>query len=368
MNIRSIEIVPVRLPLKTPARDSLGTYEYSSHGIVIIRDEDGCYGLGEIALAWFGGTHAMCREVQSFWVPQLLGRSLFDMNRIESALDHLASFSKRHLLAKAGIEMALHDLLGKRLNVPAYQLFGGKMRDFVALNGGVTIDTIDRMTETACLRVSEGFGELKIKVGLDDDHDARAAERIRQAVPDRVRLRVDANMAWKEPKRAKAMADVMAAHGVHIVEQPLGEEAYADLAWLRERTSANILLDESVWDIGSAKRCLDSRAGDLLNIYVCEAGGMRAAQRMFQLADLYGTACTMGSMPEGAIGASASLHLAVSMPNLAPYGSDISGFNLYAEDVVNESYAVRDGRAAPFEAPGLGVTLNEQQLARLRAG
>lgn len=364
--IVSIEAIPVILPFHDEFQDSLGTYRCSHHGIVVARSESGHYGAGEIALAWFGGAHSLCREVNELWAPRLVGEEITDLAKIMAMLDEWSAFSRRHLLAKAGVEIALLDLIGKIAGLPVYRLLGGKMRSHIELTGGIAIDTVDRMVRSAERKAAEGYKELKIKVGLDERGDLEAVRKIRHAIPDRVKLRVDANMAWNEPKQAKRLIDEMAQYGVTIVEQPLPAEQLDDLRWLRNHTAALILLDESVWDANDAKRCLDAGSADLLHVYVSEAGGLHAARKIFELSSLYRVDCTIGSMPEGRIGAAASLHLGISMPNLSGHASDIRGFTLYREDVAAEELAISDGKLFVGERPGLGITLDLEKLEKLR--
>jgi L-alanine-DL-glutamate epimerase-like enolase superfamily enzyme len=366
MKIVSVEAVPIRLPLKGVFRDSLGTYSYSNHGIVVIRSESGEYGVGEIALAWFGGAHALCREVNEFWADHLIGEHLMDITKISQKLDELTVFSKRHLLAKAGIETALLDLMGKTLNLPVFRLLGGKCRDAIPITGGISMESVDSMVESARLRVSEGFKELKIKVGSDDRQDLEAVKQIRKAVPDEIKIRVDANMAWKTSKRAKELIDEMVQYGVHMVEQPLGINQMEGLAWLRANTKALILVDEGAWDLRDTKRCLELGAADLIHVYISEAGGPIAARKMFELAELYHVDCTIGSMPEACIGSSISAHIGLAMNNLSAFASDIRGFTMYEDDVVHENLVIEDGCLTLFERPGLGVTVDFDKLEQLK--
>jgi L-alanine-DL-glutamate epimerase-like enolase superfamily enzyme len=366
MKIVSVEAIPIHLPFREPVRDSWGKHESSNHGIIRILGESGEYGVGEIAFAWYGGAHALCKEVNELWAQQLIGLELCDMGKINALLDHLCCFSKRHLLAKAGVEMALWDLLGKTLNVPVYQLIGGKLRDKLPLTGGIPMESVDHMVESAVRRVSEGYKELKIKVGMDDRTDLEAVSRIRMAIPDTVKLRVDANMAWKDAKKAKEQIDEMVNYGVCIVEQPLKDTRLKELAWLRANTDALLLIDEGVWDVHDAKKHLDIGAADMLHVYISEAGGIGSAKRIFELASLYDIDCTIGSMPEGRIGAAASAHVGAAMLNLSPYASDVRGFTVYREDVIQEDLTIEDGFLTVPDGPGLGITLDFEKLERLR--
>jgi L-alanine-DL-glutamate epimerase-like enolase superfamily enzyme len=365
MIITSLNAFPIHLPFQDAVSDSLGTYYASNHGIVIVETDSDHYGAGEIALAWFGGAHSLCREINDLWRPILVGEDCRNMTYIMKKLQPLLQFSKRHLLAKAAVEMALYDVIGKSLGVPVYQLLGGKMREFIPLTGGVNMGSITDMTAMACKKVGEGYRELKIKVGLDEVHDRAVIQSIRQAIPDEVRLRVDANMAWKNVKTAQLLMDEFYEYGVHIVEQPLSEERLEDLAWLRKHAKPMILLDESVWNVADAKRCLKIGAGDILHVYSNEAGGLNESRRIFELAALYEVPCTIGSMPEARIGAAASLHLGIAMENLSEFSSDVRGYTSYKDDVVHEDLQLENGRLYANDRPGLGLTIDYEKLKHL---
>lgn len=366
MKIISVEAIPVNLPFREPVSDSWGTYSSSNHGIVIVRGESGEYGVGEIAFAWFGGAHALCYDVNHYWSEKLVGMNIGDLTRMTTLLDTLCSFSQRHLLAKAGVEMAIWDLWGKSLNLPVYRLLGGQLRDKIALTGGIPMGPVEVMAEFAEKRVTEGYKELKLKIGLDEKKDMQMIQLIRKAIPDHIQLRADVNMAWKDVKRAKQLIDEMENYGVSIIEQPLHFDRLTELAWLRRNTQSLILIDEGVWDVHTAKKQLDAEAADMLHVYISEAGGLLASRQIFELASLHHIDCTIGSMPEGRVGAAASAHLAAAMPNLSGHASDIRGFTVYEEDVVHEELTIQDGFLHVPDRPGLGVTVDLERLDKLR--
>ncbi len=366
MKIISAQVVPINLPFLNCVNDSWGRYTSSNHGIVILTAEDGTTGVGEIAYAWHGGAHTLCADVAKHWMPRIVGLEHTEITKLNLILDSLCVFSKRNLLAKAGIEMAAWDLLGKSMGVPVHTLLGGKLRETVPLTGGITMASPEEMAEEASLRVKEGYKELKLKVGLDDATDLEGVRKVRRAIPDNVRLRVDANMAWKTMKHAKLMMDELWELGVVLVEQPLPAENWEGLRWLRENTRNQVLLDESVWNGEDAFQAIRQGAGDLLHIYISEAGGLDESRKIFNLANAAGLDCTIGSMPEGSVGASASLHIAASMPNLSSYPSDIRGHTAYAEDVVRERLPVKNGMLEVPDSPGLGVELDWEKLEALR--
>jgi muconate cycloisomerase len=239
------------------------------------------------------------------------------------------------------------------------------MRERVVLSLSVALDAVEAMVRQAREFVGLGFHGLKLKVGLDPDHDVAVTRAIREAVGDRVVIRLDANMGWGSAKEALGVIRGLASLRIHSIEQPLRPEAVDDLALLRAQSPIPIMVDESVWGPDDAYRVIRERTADILNVYVSEAGGLRAALRIFDLAEAAGLQCTIGSMPELGIGTAAGAHLGVAARALTE-PADVCGSLYYAESLVTERLDVREGTVAPSEAPGLGVTLDEERLAALR--
>ncbi len=365
-HIISLEAIPVCLPFQEKVSDSWGEYFASNHGVVRVTDADGVIGVGEISFAWFGGAHGFCGEINRLWAKRLVGMEAGQIDVCCGIMDGFCAFSKRHLTAKAGIEMALWDLLGKRLGMSVARLMGGRHRERVTLTGGIPMASPEEMAEIAAQRVSQGYRELKLKVGLDEAVDLTGAWAVRRAIPAHIRLRADANMAWRDRRQALRLMDALWDAGVSIIEQPLADDALEDLAWLRGKAKNRILIDEGVWDAKDAKGQLDAGTCDMLHLYTCEAGGLIGMRQISELAGLYRIPCTIGSMPEGCIGAAASAQAAAFMGNLASDPSDIRGFTVYREDVVAEPLVIEEGELIIPDKPGLGVELDMDRLERLR--
>lgn len=368
IRIISLEAIPIELPFKEKIADVWGTYTSSRHGIVRVKAENGVTGIGEISFAWLGGAHPFCSDVTTLWAPRLIGQEITQITQMTNIMDSFCSFSKRHLLAKAGVEMALWDLLGKSLGVSVAVLLGGRLRSAIPLTGGIPMGTRDEMVQIAKKRVRQGYTSLKLKIGFDAKEDLAAVRAVRAAVGDDVALRADANMAWHDRNHALWMLGELWETGVSIIEQPIAMGRLDDMRWLRDRADIRIMLDEDVWDIQDAKRCLDAGAADMLNIYTCEAGGIQAAARIAQLASLYHIPCIIGSMPEGQVGAAASAQLAACIENLANDASDIRGFTAYSDDLVTAELRIEDGSLIVPDGPGLGIELDEEKLAYYRVG
>lgn len=361
--IGRVSAIPVRVPRIAPLKSALGVSHDGSFGIVEIETEGGITGLGEISMIWNGGGAALCPTVNEVLGPALIGHVAFDINRAHQIMDEAVQFSRAANPAKAAIDMALYDIVGKTLSTPVYNLLGGRVRESAPLSMSIMIAPIDEMVAQARAAIGRGFAGVKVKVGIDPVHDIESVAAIRKALGADAVIRVDANMGWRSTRQALSQLEALAPLRIHSVEQPLPADRIEDLAWLRRRSPMPIMVDESVWGPDDAARVIGAGAADIINVYVSEAGGLRNAARIFALAEAAGIACTIGSMPELGIGTAAEMHLAASMPELVG-PSDVCGVLYNAETLVTETLPIENGRAGAPDRPGLGVTLDR---ARVRA-
>lgn len=366
MRITAIEAIPVRLRLAQQMVTALGDPgEHVTFGIVKVRTNAGITGIGEISMIWNGGGAPLCRTVTQLLQPAVLGMSPFDIARAVAAMDYAVQFSIAANPAKAAVEMALHDIMGKALGVPVYMLLGGKVRDRALLSKSIMMESVDGMVAQARGFVAEGYQGIKVKVGVDPVSDVAAATAIREAVGPDIVLRLDANMGWRSAKEALAVIHQVAHLGIKAVEQPLAREAIEEHAFLRAHSPVPIMVDESLWGPDDAFRVIQAKAADLLNVYVAEAGGLRAAMRIFEMAQTAGLRCVIGSMPELGIGIAACAHLAVAAPDLF---QPMDGANVmrFTDTLIEQQLDIKDGSIAPPDTPGLGVSIDEGRLAALR--
>ena len=315
-------------------------------------------------MIWNGDGAALCPLTNDTIAPKLNGLDPFDINRAHQLMDAAVQFSRAANPAKAAIDMALYDIVGKLLGTPVYNLLGGRVREAVPLSMSIQIAPIDEMVAQAKEVIKLGFKGVKVKIGIDPRHDIEATTEIREALGPEVTIRVDANMGWRSRREALSQIEALEPLHIHSVEQPLPADRIEDLAWLRKASPIPIMLDESVWGPDDARRVIDARAADIINVYVSEAGGLRNAARIFAMAEAAGIACTIGSMPELGIGTAAQMHLGIAMPELLG-PSDVCGVLYNAESLIEESLPISDGLAGVPSGPGLGVTLDEVRLATL---
>jgi L-alanine-DL-glutamate epimerase-like enolase superfamily enzyme len=365
MRIARIQAIPLRVRQRRVFKSSLGTRAESLFGIVLVESDSGQQGVGEISMLWNGGGAGLCSTVEDLLAPGLIGGSPFDINWALAKMDQAVQFWPAANPAKAAVEMALYDLVGRTLNTPVCNLLGGRSRQRAMVEMPIFMDGIDAMVEQARQIVSQGFRAVKIKIGEDADQDVAVVRAIREAMGENLIIRVDANMGWQSVKEALGVLSRLAPLNIHSVEQPLPRERLEDLAALRGHSPVPVMVDESVWGPDDAERVLRARAADIINVYVSEAGGLRNSLRIFAMAEMAGVQCTIGCMGELGIGTAACAHLGISVPVLCE-PADIRGFLLYEDSLIQERWEIRDGCIDVPHGPGLGVTLDRARLAELQ--
>jgi L-alanine-DL-glutamate epimerase-like enolase superfamily enzyme len=264
--------------------------------------------------------------------------------------------------AKAAIEIALWDIVGKALDTPVYNLLGGKVRERVPLSYSIPFGTPEEMARLAQERVQWGHRTIKVKVGSDDPaRDIAAVKSIRAAIGPDVKLRVDGNMGWQTAKQAIAVILKMEESNLELVEQPLPAYDLEGMAEVRRAIGVPLMADESIRNPRSAMQVIRHGAADIANVYVTESGGLLNAAKIFAMCEAAGMPCMIGSMPEFGIGTAAQIHLGVAMNNLGP-DSDTCGVLYHQEDLLTKPLRIESGFSYPPEGPGLGVDVDMKVL------
>ena len=243
MKITHVEAIPVRVPRPQPFQSSLGTHQASENAVVLIHTDTGLTGLGEASSIWDRRGRGESEAINGLLADMLCG---LDPRRIREIADRMNQVLHRSFPAKAGIEMALYDLVGKACGVPVYQLLGGQVRDRVLLSHSLSMGDPEAIAAQAQSLVAQGYKTLKAKIGRDLHADLAVLAAVRNAVGSEVTLRVDANMGWSSAKEAVRSIEAIADFDLELVEQPLAADDLEGLRFVRERVSLPIMADESV--------------------------------------------------------------------------------------------------------------------------
>jgi L-alanine-DL-glutamate epimerase-like enolase superfamily enzyme len=248
--------------------------------------------------------------------------------------------------ARAALDIALHDWIGKRLGVPVYRLLGLDPANAPITTFSIGIDS----PETTRQKVNEAaeFPVLKVKVGLDTDEATIEAVRSVTGKP----LRVDANEGWTDKETAIRKIEWLASKGVEIVEQPMPASMLDEAAWVRARSPIPVFADEACLRASSIPPLAEAYHG--VNVKLDKAGGLREALRMIHAARACGLQVMLGCM----ISSSASTTAAAHLSPLVDF-ADLDGHLLVANDPW-EGVSVRDGRLVLPDRPGLGLRAREK--------
>jgi L-alanine-DL-glutamate epimerase-like enolase superfamily enzyme len=314
---------------------------------VRVRDEDGVEGWGEAAPQPFYGETADTVVAVLPRLAEALDEAAegdpFALERIDTALHHALAHNGS---ARVAVSAALHDLVGKKLGLPVWKLWG---LDPVAPASSFTIgiDSVDVMRQK--VREAAAYSILKIKVGTPNDFEILTM--IREEAPDKT-IRVDANTGWTA-KQAIAAMPILADFGVEFVEQPLPAHDLAGLKLVRENSPLPIIADESCENAADVARL--AGVVDGVNIKLAKCGSLREAVRIAHAARAHGMSVMLGCMIESTLGIAA----AVQVAPLVDY-VDLDGAALLARDPFHGPGIEADGTLRFNTAPGLGVTEAEE--------
>jgi L-alanine-DL-glutamate epimerase-like enolase superfamily enzyme len=361
MKIVKVKAIPFRARRKNVWHAAFGHVAESEYAIVVIETDEGQRGIGEIATVWDRRGISQADDVNRLLAPLLIGKDPLALNELCIAV-HTA-LGRGSNPAKAGVDIALHDLAGRILGLPVHQLLGGKLRERIKLSFSINMAGAEVMAEEAAQLAEQGFKTLKLKAGLDHRADLAALTAIRRRIGNTITLRVDMNAGVSSPKEAVRRIHDFEAFDLEYVEQPLKAHDLSGMAFVRDHCKLPIMADESVWDSRDALQVVINGAADLANIYVMEAGGLREARQAFAVFEAAAMPTMLGSMPEFGIGTAAQLHMGAVAPNLM-VTNDLCGFLYHERDIVHASPVVKDGEVEVPAGPGLGVELDDELLAK----
>ncbi len=363
LKIASVDVYAVRLPLREPFVIAYGTFTDVPTVIIRIRTEGGVEGWGEStpdALVT-GETHSGTVEtIRRELAPALPGRDARDRGAILRALDERVEGVPA---AKAAFDIALHDLLGRAHGLPVWALLGGRSKQSLTISRVVSMAAPRAMAAAAVRHVEAGFRTVKLKVG-DAANPARDAARIgavRAAVGPAIGIKVDVNQGWRTPGIAIAAIRASLQSAPDYIEQPVAQWDLEGLAEVRRQTGAIIMADESCHGPREMMRIAALRAADLVNIKLMKTGGLAKALELNVIAETAGIGAQVGTMVESSIASAAGLHLAMALGNVRTV--EMGGPLMVTADIGDVGAWYDRDRIIVPDAPGLGVTVDEQALA-----
>ncbi len=323
--ISDITTQVVAVPLKRPFVTSLRTVKTAETVIVKIKDSTGKVGFGEAApnvVVSGDSTESILSAINKTIAPKIIGKSLSNME----AINYLVDTSMVHNTSpKAGVNIALNDLICQHYQVPMYKILGGNS-DQIVTDYTVSVGTTPDMINQAKDLVSKGFTTLKIKVGSESEQkDVAKIAKIRKAIGPKVKIRLDANQGWHAKQAISAinhMADLNL--DIELVEQPVLAKDFIGMAEVTKNTSTLIMADESIFSTEDAIRLINLGGCDIINIKLMKTGGISNATKLNTIAEAFGIPCMVGSMIESSVAVTAAASFAAAKRNVKYVDLDAS--------------------------------------------
>ncbi|MCI4434058.1 MAG: dipeptide epimerase [Thermoplasmata archaeon] len=352
MKIKEIRLQEIKIPLKRKFVIASGSSEYSNNVLIkIITDEFIGYGEASPSLHVLGENTGTIQSIMPVLFEKIKD---FDSNDIRG-ISRILKKIPNNYSAKAGIDLALYDLLGKELGSPLNKILGTSK---VFMDTDITIGIMDD-DEALILAneyISQGFRSLKIKVGTDLKRDIERVKKIREAVGEKIELRIDANQGYNF-HQARDFINSVKNLDIEFIEQPMPYFALENISELRKDSPIPIMLDESLKNIRDLYEIINKRAADLINIKLMKTSGITDAISIAELARSYDIGVMVGCMSETSLGISAGMHFALAID--ADYIDLDSHFNLQFDIAINPVKNI-SGKNYIENKSGLGIDLKDE--------
>jgi L-alanine-DL-glutamate epimerase-like enolase superfamily enzyme len=306
--------------------------------VLVEMEYDGMIGYGEASLPpYFKETQ---KSVQSFLAK--IDLSSFDdktdLNAILSGVDNLFPDNNA---AKASIDIALHDLVGKIKQLPVYKMYEIPKKEMLT-SFTIGIDSTEMILHK--LEEAENFSYIKVKLGTADDQTLINTIRTETDKP----IYADINQGWKNREEALELTISLYENNVLLIEQPFRKSNYKDTAWLTARSPIPIIADEAVQRLSDLDKIKDAYSG--INIKLMKCTGISEAYKMIIRARQLNLKIMLGCMTETSCAISAAAHLSSLVDWV-----DLDGNILITNDIF-EGVKAANGKIIPNDFPGLGVT------------
>lgn len=363
--IERVEVFGVAVPLVGPGfRNAYITKKAQKSAVVRLTAADGSVGLGNIDPSPGYSVETIEQSLTALrdrLAPVVRGLDAGNPHRLVQAMDAALA---GHLDAKAAIEMAAVDLLARHLGIPVHQYLGGAVVERVRFNAWIGILPPDEAATEARKWFDKGFRSAKIKVGggIAADRDRVAA--VREAVGPTMALRADANAGYSVDD-AIALGRLLEPLDLQLLEQPVADDDLAGMAKVRRSIGIKVMADESITDHASLIAVIRADCADIVKLKVMKQGGFLRCRRMLETATAAGMKVVIGHGFGLGVNTVAEIMLAATSEHVLE-GLECVGPLKTADDIVTAKLDLDSGAVDLPGGPGLGVTLDDDKIARYR--
>jgi L-alanine-DL-glutamate epimerase-like enolase superfamily enzyme len=361
--IARVEVFGVEVPLVGAGfKNAYITKTKQRSAVVRVTDEDGQIGLGNIDPSPGYSVETIEQSLDALakvLAPAALGQDTGNMHQLTTHLDRQMP---QYLDAKAAIEMAVTDLVGRRQQLCVSSLLGGSVVEHVSFNAWIGIVSPAEAAAEAKRWFDAGWRSTKIKIGGDIHADRDRVAAVREATDANFKIRVDANAGYSVAE-AIALGKMLEPYQLELMEQPVAAEDLAGLKAVRDAVNIPIMADESVTDFASLIDIIRLQAADIVKLKVMKQGGFLRTSRMMACAEAAGLGVVIGHGFGLGINTMAEILLA-STSQAVLSGLECVGPIKTSDDIVTNKLDLTSGRLTIAHGQGLGVTLDEAKLER----
>lgn len=374
--IERIELTPLHVPFRAMVREAMKRSEgglgmaipaeepWTGGDFVIARltASDGSQGVGE-AFVWLPETGVSPAQVIDAVAGGLaryvLGESPFDVERMRARMDANVARSE---VAKGLLDMACYDMMGHITGRPACDFMGGRGADALPLTALVPLSDADAMLAMALAFQKGGMGSFRLKLGRSIESDVEIVSALRRALGPEARLRVDYNQAYT-PDQAVRAIDAIAPFGIDCAEQPVRTDDWLGMARVQRAVMVPLMAHEGCFSLTDFVALVELGAVRVLGVNSERPGGITQALRAIDYAARRGLGTVLHNQPLG-IASAAQVHLGAARASVLGHAMELFGHVMLEDDLVTEPLDYSGGVVRVPEGPGLGVTLDEDALAR----
>ena len=384
MKLTDSRIDVVMLPTRRPHKWSgLGPNVIGHYPIVRLTTSDGSEGFGEApVLPTWGGDYGRyfgediqttIHLVNDILFPTLKGK---EPSNIPELLKLMDKVMVGYPYAKAAIDCALYDLLGKSQGRPIHDILGGKKREKILVSHSLGLMDATSSAKEAKRAVNEGIKAIKIKIGRGTTIDSHVVSSVREAVGESITLGVDANCGYNNVEDALKTVGFLEKLDVAYIEQPV--EGIKNLLAVAKKTNIPIVADESAWTLDDVNDICILRAARGISVYTTKPGGLFRARKILTFCAEKSLLCNINGSCETGVGNAANIHLGVSaekleLPCVVPV-TNIMGKEqtrtagvFYTDDIIEEPFEFKGGFIYPPKGNGLGVVVSDKKLEKYRS-
>ncbi|MGO3732522.1 MAG: o-succinylbenzoate synthase [Vagococcus sp.] len=359
MKIKQIDWYDIRLPLVVPFQTRYGTLFDKACAILVVTDELGHTGLGELVTLespyYIQETFETSRMIAKTWlIPMLKNRDIGHPDDISTFFREV----KGNPMAKSCLETAIWDVYGRRHGQPLTDYFGDTTSHVsVGVSVGIEPD-LDILETTVREYLQEGYSRVKLKI--KPGYDVAPVARIRRVFPE-LELMVDANSAYTEVDIPHLLS--LDAFDLAMIEQPFGATDYLTHRELQRQMTTCVCLDENIQSLTDIELAYELKSCQSINLKIPRVGGITEALAITRFCEQREILVWMGGMYESGVGRALNLQFASQKAFTFP--GDISQSSRYFhEDVIESPFKLEDGKITVPTESGIGVDIDEEMVAK----